>query len=94
VTDVARANKIASKNSTAEGVIMNICTGRQISIMDLVMELQRIISGPQTIQKQSARIGDIYHSYGNPQKAKELISFTPEVDFIEGLKRTIEWMKQ
>jgi UDP-glucose 4-epimerase len=94
VTDVARANMIAAKKSLDEGAIMNICTGRQVSIMDLVMELQRIISGSPAIQKQSARIGDIYHSYGNPQKAKDLISFTPEVDFIEGLTRTIEWMKQ
>ncbi len=94
VTDVARANIIAAKQGPDEGVIMNICTGKQVSIMDLVMELQRIISGTPVIQKQSARIGDIYHSYGNPQKAKDIISFTPEVDFVEGLTRTIEWMKQ
>lgn len=93
VTDVARANILAAKSNLDGGVIMNICTGKQVSILDLVMELQRLISGPPTIQNLSARIGDIYHSYGNPRKAMDLISFTPEVDFIEGLTRTIEWMK-
>lgn len=94
VTDIARANILAAKSIKADDGVMNICTGKQVSILELVMELQRIISGPSEIQKQSPRIGDIYHSYGNPQKAHDLIAFNPEVDFIEGLTRTIEWMKQ
>lgn len=94
VSDVARANLLAAKTKEDKSTILNICTGKQVSIMDLVLELQRGIPGSPAIHKQSARIGDIYHSYGNPQKAKDVIHFAPEVDFIDGLSRTIEWMKK
>ncbi|MBA4420699.1 MAG: LPS biosynthesis protein WbpP [Anaerolinea sp.] len=94
VADVARANILAAENGSAEGAVMNICTGQQISIMDLLTLLQQLIPGSHHVNKQPARLGDIYHSYGNPLRAKELISFEASVSFSEGLERTIEWMKK
>lgn len=94
VSDVVRANLMAAENGPDTGAILNICSGRQISIFDLLHNLQQLIPGAPEIEKQAARKGDIYHSYGHPGKAKELISFEASIDFREGLIRTIEWMKK
>ncbi len=94
VSDVVRANILAAKNGPPDGAIINICTGKQVSILELIEELQKYLPGSPPIQKQPARNGDIYHSYGSPKLAKKIISFESEVKFSEGIKRTIEWMKQ
>ena len=94
ISDVVRANILAAKNGPSEGAIINICTGKQVTILELIEELQKYFPGSPPIQKQPARSGDIYHSYGSPKLAKKIISFESEVKFSEGLKRTIEWMKQ
>jgi UDP-glucose 4-epimerase len=94
ISDVVRANILAAKNGPPDGAIVNICTGRQVSILELIDDLQKLIPGSPPIQKQPARSGDIYHSYGSPKLARKIISFESEVKFSEGLKRTIEWMKQ
>jgi UDP-glucose 4-epimerase len=93
VSDVVKANILAAKNGPPDGAIINICTGKQVSILELIEELQKCIPGSLPVQKQPARNGDIYHSYGSPKLAKEIISFESEVKFSEGIKRTIEWMK-
>lgn len=94
ISDVVRANILAAKNGPPEGAIINICTGKKVSILELINELQKLIPGAPKPQKQPARDGDIYHSYGSPNLAKEVLSFESEVKFTEGLIRTIEWMKQ
>lgn len=94
VSDVARANMLAVNKGPDSGAIMNICTGKQISVLDLLHQLQELIPGTPDIQMQPARSGDIYRSFGDPQLAKRLISFENSVEFQEGLARTIEWMKK
>lgn len=94
VSDVARANILAAENGPEDGAVMNICTGQQISIINLLNLLQQLIPGSRYVNRQPSRPGDIYHSYGSPLRAKESISFTAAINFHKGLERTIEWMKK
>ncbi len=93
VEDVARANLLAAESNTQCGEILNICTGTQISIMELLTQISKIVSSSPEFIIKPARSGDIYHSYGSPQRAKETIHFEPRFTFSEGLQSTIEWMK-
>jgi len=93
VSDVARANLMAAEKG-AGGSVMNICSGKQISILDLVSELHRYFPGKQQPDLQPARSGDIYNSYGSPVRSYDLLGFRSEVEFRDGLKWTIEWMKK
>jgi UDP-glucose 4-epimerase len=94
VKDVARANILAADQNQKDCVIMNICTGKQISIRDLLLEIRKLIPSSPDFVTQPARSGDIYHSYGSSNLAKEVINFEPTIDFSEGLGYTIEWMKK
>ena len=94
VSDVANANILAAEKGPDAGGVMNICTGTQISILELLKILQSLIPESGEIEYRAARPGDIYHSCGSRQKAAEVIGFHPEVTFVDGLRRTIEWMKK
>ena len=40
------------------------------------------------------RAGDIRHTQADVSLAKELLDWTPEMDFTEGVKKTIEWFEE
>lgn len=94
VKDIARANIAASEQSGADGQVVNICSGKPISITDLVNVLRDLIPGTPTPEYISARAGDIYQSFGNPKLAKKLLNFEAEMDLTTGLLQTIEWMRR
>ncbi|MBE9523641.1 MAG: NAD-dependent epimerase/dehydratase family protein [Chloroflexi bacterium] len=93
VDDVVRANLLAAENAEAAGQVYNICTGHEISILDLVNTLAEII--PHTLQPQfvAPRFGDIYRSLGDPQLAENILGFKPQISLLDGLRQTVAWMQ-
>lgn len=37
----------------------------------------------------ASREGDVFHSYGNPTKARKILGFNAQVDFKDGLNRLL-----
>lgn len=37
------------------------------------------------------KLGDIKHSLADISKAKNIFGYKPQIDFEEGLKRTVDW---
>jgi nucleoside-diphosphate-sugar epimerase len=93
VADVVRANIMAADNPQAAGGVFNICTGEEISILNLVDSLSRIIPDAPAPEFGPPRPGDIYRSLGDPSWAAKVLEFRPEVSLLEGLAQTVEWMR-
>lgn len=93
VADVVRANMLAANNPQAAGGVYNICTGEEISILDLVDTLSHIIPDAPAPEFGPPRPGDIYRSLGDPSRAEKVLKFKPEVSLLEGLTQTVEWMR-
>jgi nucleoside-diphosphate-sugar epimerase len=93
VADVVRANIMAADNPQAAGGVFNICTGEEISILNLVDTLSRIIPDAPAPEFGPPRPGDIYRSLGDPSWAAKVLEFRPEVSLLEGLAQTVEWMR-
>ena len=93
VKDIASANLLAATCPAADGKIINICGGKPVSILELVNTLHGIIPEAPPHQFSFARAGDIYHSYGCPDLAAEILSFEPAIPFQNGLAETIKWMR-
>ena len=93
VADVVRANIMAADNPQAAGGVFNICTGEEISILNLVDTLSRIIPDAPSPEFGPPRPGDIYRSLGDPSWAAKVLEFRPEVSLLEGLAQTVEWMR-
>jgi UDP-glucose 4-epimerase len=93
VEDVVRANLLASRAEGAGGEVYNICTGVEISLLDLLGALAQILPNAPAYRFAAPRPGDIVRSLGNPEKAFHGLQFKPRVSLAEGLQRTVAWMQ-
>jgi UDP-glucose 4-epimerase len=93
VEDVARANLLAAECEAAAGEAFNVCTGGEISMLDLLEQLSELAGRRPEANFAPPRPGDIYRSVGDPAKAERLLGFRAETPLAEGLNQTIEWMR-
>lgn len=87
-------------NNLPAGEVMNFATGKSWSVMEVVNLLRKIVpklSGipdlSKTIQAEHVddRWGHVLHLEGSYRKAKEMLGWTPEYTFPEGLEETVKW---
>lgn len=93
IDNVVNGNILASEAPDAAGEMMNLATGGQISLNDLMESLNRILGTDIQAIHDEPRTGDILHSSADISKAQELLDFAPIVTFEDGLRRTVEWYK-
>ena len=90
VTDVVEANMQAVLRDEPVGQYMNIATGHQISLNDLLQvfcELYQLECKPEYGEP---RQGDIKDSYANIERASKLLAWRPKVALHDGLKLLCE----
>ena len=94
VKDVVNANLLAAAMNQPRGSIFNIGTGNQVSINQL-WELIATLGGQQKLRPhyESARAGDIEHSYAEMDFTKKRLKFIPEFSLEQGLEMTFEWYR-
>lgn len=92
VEDVVNANLLAAASSVS-GEELNVCTGVETSVLDLIQALATCAARPPKVHFAPPRTGDIYRSLGDPRKAERLIGFRAQVSLEQGLRQTLDWMK-
>jgi UDP-glucose 4-epimerase len=93
VKDVVRANLLAAE-SDAAGEAFNICTGCETTLLDLLEELSELSLHQPEVRFEAPRLGDIYRSNGDPNKAAAILGFRAGTSLANGLSQTMEWMKK
>lgn len=94
VGDVVRANLLAAECPQAAGGVFNICMGTEVSILELVETLSKLIPGAAVPEYGPPRPGDIYRSLGDPGRAAQVMNFQPRVSLAEGLAQTLQWIQE
>ena len=86
VGDVVRANLLACERDEAVGQVLNVASGRAVSLLNLVAAFNEL--GPTQFDPQfeAARPGDIKHSRGNGAKLAALLDFQPATSLATGLQ--------
>ncbi|MGV3466584.1 MAG: NAD-dependent epimerase/dehydratase family protein [Heyndrickxia sp.] len=92
VEDVARANVKALTNG--DGEILNISTGKSISIMELFQEMCQIKGISQDPIFKEERDGDIRDSLLSNKKTIESLQWEPSTSLQKGLEKTLEFYQQ
>jgi UDP-glucose 4-epimerase len=93
VTDVAAAVTGACLDGLAEGEIINIGTGVEVSVNLIAKTILDLAKSKSTISHAPPRAGDIRRSVTTMDKAVKLLGFAPKVDLREGLDQTRAWVK-
>lgn len=94
IENVVEANLLALYSEKGVGYALNIASGKQTSLNELVEKLSIIAGYKIEPIYEKERKGDIKHSYADISNAKKLINYSPKVDLEQGLKITYEWFKQ
>src|SRR5450631_4188470 len=95
IDNVVHANLLAASAPAEKvsGRMMNTATGARITLNDTFKMLCELTGYRGDPAYAAGRKGDIRDSLADIQLARELLGYTPIVDFREGLKRTVEWYR-
>lgn len=93
VDNVVQANIKAmfSSNPEALNQVYNIGLGGRYTLLDLYNTIAELTHCERPPVHREPRAGDIRDSQASVDKAKTLLGYSPEIDFREGLRRTVEW---
>jgi UDP-glucose 4-epimerase len=69
--------------------VLNVCTGRAISLLELVRVLSQIAGRSADVRLEDARAGDIRHSLGDPRSARDALRIAADTELTDGLRRTL-----
>jgi len=86
-----------ARGNTNSGVfheVFNIANGRDNSVLELVDTLNNILNKDIKPQLEPVRPGDVFRTLADISKAKERLGYQPEVDFEQGLIRTVDWFRK
>jgi UDP-glucose 4-epimerase len=94
VANVVEANILAATKDIGSGLVMNCACHEQITLNELVIQINNLLGkNIETIYAKS-REGDIKHSFADIRLIKEKLNFIPNISFTLGLKKTIEFFTQ
>ncbi|MDW4573376.1 NAD-dependent epimerase/dehydratase family protein [Microbacterium sp. M3] len=93
IDDVIEATYLACTRPDAAGGVFNVGSGVQTSVVEVVDALFQAFGTdvPVTVSG-NFRVGDIRHNIADTTLAKELLGFTAQVPFDEGIRRFVAWV--
>ena len=95
VDDVIEAIIKILKNKNASGQIINIGSGKAISVKKTINTICKLAEGGRPIfGKINLRKDEIIKLYPNISKAKKILKWKPKVSFNSGILKTIKYFKK
>ena len=72
---------------------MNVSTGQETSINDLIRSFEKAVGYTVPVQYTAPRTGDILRSVLSNEALTRDLGFVPEMDLEEGIRRTYDWYR-
>jgi nucleoside-diphosphate-sugar epimerase len=96
IDNVVHANLLAAEAPAEKvsGQMMNVATGTRITLNKTFEILGELTGYHGEPAYAASRAGDIRDSLADIGLAGELLGYQPQVDFREGLRRTVEWYRE
>jgi UDP-glucose 4-epimerase len=93
VENVVQANLLAATSKEAIGQAMNVGCGERVSLNAVLRIAGELLGIQSEIEYREPRSGDVRDSLANISKAKRLLGYTPQVEFAQGLERTLNALR-
>jgi dTDP-L-rhamnose 4-epimerase len=94
VRDIVRCCSLALTSDKADGLAVNVGTGRPTSVLDVARVIAEGLGKqiePEIVNQY--RAGDIRHCYADPRLAEEVLGFRAEIAFEDGMQDLLEWLE-
>jgi dTDP-L-rhamnose 4-epimerase len=94
VSDVVRACRLALEHDGADGLPVNIGTGRDVTVLEVAAKLGRVLDVDIEPEITSRfRAGDIRHCFADISRARDLLGYEPQVELDAGMSSLAEWLE-
>jgi dTDP-glucose 4,6-dehydratase len=97
VADTARGMMRCAEVDGVEGETFNLGTGSEISVAETAARILAALGVEAPIVSAQDRLrppnSEVERLVADASRARERLAWEPQVDFDEGLRRTIEWMR-
>jgi len=96
IDNVVEANLLAAEAtaSSVAGRMFNVATGRRVDLNQTFQILKELTGYSGSLAYATEREGDIKHSLADISSAETYLGYKPQVDFEEGLRRTVAWYRE
>jgi nucleoside-diphosphate-sugar epimerase len=95
IQNVVGGNLLAAQAPAGQvaGAVFNVATASRITLNETVKILRELTGYRGEVAYAPERAGDIKHSLADIDLALKHLGYEVQVDFQEGLRRTVEWYK-
>jgi NAD dependent epimerase/dehydratase len=97
VEDTAQGMMRCASRQGVEGEVFNLGTGREISIGETAAAIQKLLGTDKPLEQSPQRrrppSSEVERLIADVTKATTCLDWQPQVEFAEGLRRTVEWMR-
>lgn len=96
VADTVEGFLLAADSEAAIGQVINIGSGKEVSIKDLAETICRLLGKSIRVESATCRkrpeASEVYRLCADSSKARDLIGWQPQHTLEQGLIKTIEWI--
>ena len=91
VKDTVRGLIMAYEEEASRGMIINLGYGKDISMNFLLQNICNYMGYGGEWDHREERTSDVRNLCAGIERARSVLGFTPEMDFEEGIKETLDW---
>src|SRR5436305_8072473 len=94
VSDVARACRLALERPEAQGLALNVGSGRQYTVLEIAGAMAEVL-GRESIAPEVTgkyRVGDIRHCFADITLARRVLGYEPQIPLARGLTELAAWL--
>lgn len=93
VKDTVRGLILAYENEKSRGKIINLGSGKDISMNALLQEICDYMGYEGEWVHKEERTSDVRNLCANIDRARDILGFEPQMSFEDGIKETLDWYK-
>jgi nucleoside-diphosphate-sugar epimerase len=96
IDDVVSAFVLAAISENVVDETLNVCTGHETSIRDLVFSTLELTGHQSTplFGARAYRATELWTLSGNPTRARQYLGWTATTPLIDGLAKTVRWLRE
>lgn len=96
VENLTDAFVMAAVNDRAVGEIINIGSGQEIRIVDLVRKIHKLTRSDSRLRigELDYRPTEIWRMFASNSKARDILGWRPKIGLDDGLEKTIRWYRE
>ena len=83
----------AAARDGVSGEVFNVACGKAYNLLELVKIVNEILNKNIEPKFMPPRPGDVKHTLADVTKMRKLLKFDPKIDFVLGLRKTIEYFR-